>query len=183
MEKEGAKPEEELQKAYRELALAKTKYEKGLVREKIRQIEKTLTENPIERVERAETQFAVVSIANTLEAEPGKILLEKRSDENFESPIFGKSVVIKNSKSLKASSITSETSFYIENTHNSEIHVVAQQIRVYLCTGLVLHVYSKTGVYIEKSEAITVVPFEPENNAPEWSNDPTVHDFSQTTVI
>jgi len=178
-----SKTEDELATAHAELQLARSNYEKGMIRERIRQIERSMQHNPIQPIANTAIQHRVLAIHDTQSSSKSVWHVHNEKDTQIDSKeTVYETVRVTGCSGVRIDKAHAKTSCYIEDTHKSEIYIVAQQIRIKACTKLTLHAHTKTGVYIEDTEDIVIHAYTPEYEV-EWKNNTTVHDFSCTSVV
>ncbi|OAG29444.1 hypothetical protein NEDG_00577 [Nematocida displodere] len=175
------KASEALHQAYKELELARSNYDKGAIRTRIRAIEKTLT-NPIEKVTEREPVTKITSIDETLQVKESVYLLSGAQGRIITVDQKYETAKIENATGIVLQHLVLNTSCYLKNVSNSTLEVTAQQLRLVNCSNLIIHAYTKTGVYIEDSTHIIVHPLKPQQ-APNWPNNTTIYDFNHTNEI
>lgn len=172
---------EDLFKAHKEMKLAKSNYDKGIIKDRIRSIEKLLGSNPIDSIRNSKAAKEVLAIDET-QQESDKVLvlstvtgkcIEKR--EEYDTARL---------KEISDSTITVKTthSTYIMNSVNSVFYVIAHQIRVYGCSDIKIYAYTATGVFIEHSDNVEVLEYRPEHT-PAYSNHTALYNFNEQNII
>ncbi|KAH9386157.1 uncharacterized protein NEMAJ01_1053 [Nematocida major] len=176
-----ADPLEDLYRAHKEFELARSKYDKGAAKEKIRQLEKALKQNPIRTVAGAqtttesitieETQRASESVLSLCQVENAKVCEEREYDAARVCEVRGSEVYVRTVHST-----------HIKSCSNSVFYVTAHQIRVHSCRNITVHAYTATGVFLEDSEGVTVHAYTPAS-PPGYRNCTEVYDFSAESTI
>lgn len=172
---------EELRSAYRELEVARSKYEKGLIRERIRKIESTLGPNPMKRTSSTKIVNEVVEIEETQTTSEKVYEVSKIEDKCIEIEEQYDTAHISDITRCRIS-ISTDHSVYIKGAKHSTFFITAQQIRVHSSTSIVIHAYTATGVYIEDSSDVKVVEHTPSKQPP-YKNNIQVYDFNRESTI
>ncbi|KAI5183048.1 hypothetical protein NEIRO03_0675 [Nematocida sp. AWRm78] len=172
---------ESLLKSYKELEIAKSKYEKGLIKEKIRELEASLKINPIPAVSKEVQVSKILTIENTQKRIDKVLRLENvdKKELNIEEEYDTARIANITECTLH---LRTAHSTHISQTRNSILYITAQQIRVYGCADLTIYAYTATGVFIEDSVNIQVLEYLPDT-LPPYKNNLSMHNFNAVNTI
>ncbi|KAI5190058.1 hypothetical protein NEMIN01_0843 [Nematocida minor] len=175
-------PLEDLFKAHRELEMARSNYDRGLIRERIRQIEKILKNNPMQPVKKEQEVSKVVAIEETQETHSKVFMVDRIENKtiNVEENEYD-TARIANVKQCQISVRTAHST-YIQSADSSLFYITAQQIRVNSCRNVTIYAYTATGVYIEDSTDVKVLEYTPKV-LPAYANHVQVYDFNRGNAI
>ncbi|KAI5134649.1 hypothetical protein NEAUS07_0888 [Nematocida ausubeli] len=176
-----ADPLEGLLAAYRELEVAKSNYERGMIKEKIRGLEAALKENPIGPVQKEQKVSKVIAIEDTQRTIDSVFLLKDTSERELKVEEEYDTARIENITRCNIH-IRTAHSAHISHAKDSVLYITAQQIRVYSCSNLTIYAYTATGVFIEDSVEIRVCEYTPEVR-PSYENRPIVYSFNAESTI
>lgn len=174
--------------AHKELLEARTNYEKGLIKERIRRLAKELEKgNPVGPLTAAESGAKAVEFTSEEEAATradGLCVRGRRRETIVVGNAAYDAARIADSSEISVPFFRARTSCLISNVENSEMVFSAQQVRLSNCRSLTLWVYTKTGIYLEESEQIVVKDLRARMaHEEEWENCLDVYDFSATVKL
>ncbi|KAI5184343.1 hypothetical protein NEHOM01_0088 [Nematocida homosporus] len=175
-------PADELYKAQQEYAIARTAFDKGVAKAKIRQIEEALKSARMGPITTTKSQAIVTSIAQTQTKPTNTYSLTNTHNQAIKLTSSWGSATIDCVSYIQLDQLNVQTSCKLTNSSHSTFYITASQIRVTSCQHLTLYVYSKTGVSIEDSSDITVLPYQPDPQ-PSWPNNTQIFHFNQITFL
>lgn len=180
---------EELQRAYKDLQAANTRYDKGAIRERIRKIEKNMPEAtlPLLAAPKVTRFLAETNIILPITPPDTYFNLSECKDKNISITPEKYKKEYESADISKVSNITINSlqvtgSCTIKEANNSCFYLCAQQIRLFKCYNITLYAYTRTGIYIEQSENVKVLPYEMKY-LPSWPNCLNLYDFSKPAYI
>ncbi|KAI5171313.1 hypothetical protein NEFER03_0672 [Nematocida sp. LUAm3] len=173
---------EELKRLYKDLSSARTKYDQGMIRTRIREIESFLEETPMRQQIEPNKQRVVIEIENSVKEDHNIYSLSNASHQKISLSKPYESAYISSITGVCLLNLHLNSSCHISNSQDSFIYLITNQVRLTNCKNITIYAYTRTGVYVEKCTNITVLPYELEC-PPIWMNNLTLYDFNQPKIL
>jgi Tubulin binding cofactor C len=173
----------ELARRKRELSEAKTNYERGQIRERMRELERELEKmSPIHVEIRRREEEVQVEVGRRERKREGILEIEGLSGEKVDvEEKECTEAYIRNSRGIEVSFFRASSSCFLSNVEESRLSFSARQVRLHSCKNLELSLYTRTGIHMEKCEGIEIRAID--GYEEEWGNCLEARDFGERKQV